>query len=60
MIEGYDDVVVIFPPKKARDGETVLLKFQTRNGETVRLRMNGPDPATFAFCDRPGATDQTI
>ena len=36
----YQDVATIFPPAKSRKGEAVLLKFQTRSGEVLRLRVS--------------------
>jgi len=38
--EPYEDIVTIFPPKTSPKGEAVLLEFQTRSGETLRLRMS--------------------
>jgi hypothetical protein len=40
MNEPYEDVVSTFPPEKSPEGETVLLKFQTRSGEVFRLRVS--------------------
>ena len=39
MNEPYQDIVTIFPPEKSPEGESVLLKFQTRSGEVLRLRV---------------------
>jgi hypothetical protein len=40
MNEPYEDVVTTFPPKKSPKGEAVLLEFQTRSGEVLRLRVS--------------------
>ena len=40
MKEAYDDVVTTCPPEKSLKGEAVLLKFQTRNGGVLRLRLS--------------------
>jgi len=38
MNEPYEDIVTIFPSKKSPKGEAVLLEFQTRSGEVIRVR----------------------
>ena len=40
MNETYADIVTIFPPEKSPEGDAVLLKFQTRSGEVLRLRVS--------------------
>ena len=40
MNEPYEDIVTIYPPEKSLDGKAVLLKFQTRSGEVLRLRVS--------------------
>ena len=40
MNEAYQNVVSILPPEKSPDGEAVLLKFHTRSGEMIHLRMS--------------------
>lgn len=40
MNEPCQDVVTIFPPEKSPEGKTVPLRFQTRSGETIRLRVS--------------------
>lgn len=42
MNEAYEDVVTIFPPKKSPEGDAVILKFQTRSGEVLRLSVSSP------------------
>lgn len=41
MNEAYEELVTTFPPEKSPKGEAVLLKFQTRSGEVLRLRVSG-------------------
>ena len=36
----YHDVVTTFPPEKSPDGDAALLKFHTRSGEVLRLRVS--------------------
>jgi len=38
--EAYQGVVTIFPPEKSPKGDAVLLKFHTRSGEVLRLRVS--------------------
>ncbi len=40
MNEVYEDLVTMFPPKKSPTGDAVLLKFQTRSGEVLCLRVS--------------------
>ena len=39
MNEAYADIVTIFPPEKAPEGEAVPVKFQARDGDVLRLRV---------------------
>jgi hypothetical protein len=38
--EAYEDSVTTFPPEKSPEGDAVILKFQTRSGEVLRLRVS--------------------
>lgn len=40
MNEPYQDIVTIFPREKSPEGDAVVLKFQTRSGEVLRLRVS--------------------
>lgn len=40
MSDSYEDVVVYVPPEKSPEGDMVLLKFHTKSGEVVHLRMS--------------------
>ena len=37
MNEAYEDLVTIFPPEKSPERDAVILRFQTRSGEVLRL-----------------------
>ncbi len=40
MNEAYDDVVTAFPREKSPEADAVILKFQTRSGEVLRLTVS--------------------
>jgi hypothetical protein len=38
--EPYQDIVTNYPPEKSPEGDAVILQFQTRSGEVIRLRLS--------------------
>jgi len=49
MNEAYEDLVTIFPPEKSPERDAVILRFQTRSGEVLRLGASDTiarDPGT--------------
>ena len=39
-LNGWKAIVTTLPPEKSPKGNAVLLKFQTRSGDVIRLRVS--------------------